>query len=249
MRAVQINGVSHAIPFADILRPLTDAEYRRLRESVINHGIRYPVVTFTSDDWGPSIVDGANRADLAIELELRSRVPVIDLGRISEQVARDLAYSLNLDRRHITPAEMVLAAEARRGRAASRRADGDSLRTIAATEGVSLVQVQRDLAAAGVPGGTPETASRVHGQDGKVYPATAGDTPERQLERTRRSLDRVIGGAVELADGSYSSRLQQLARMHGVPLTIAGGSCVWPALTSVRAVLADLAAAVVGGGE
>lgn len=254
MRTVTVGGVEYALPFADLLRPLTADEYAALEESVRSHGIKSPATTYLSRAYGRAVIDGSNRADLAREYGLP--LPTVDLGPLSDEAARDLAYSLNLDRRQTTPEEMRALAEARRGRVKAARGRGQSLRAIAEAEGVSLGQVQRDVAAADPPapepGDTPDDPvpdGKVRGRDGKTYPASAGDTPERLLERTRRNLDRAIEGCVELADGDLAARLLQLGRMHGVPLKIEDGACVWPALVGVRAVLADLAAAGFGGGD
>ena len=87
-------------------------------------------------------------------------------------------------RRHETPAQQKKRAEARCKRVAKAREQGQSIRSIAEAEGVSNVQVRRDLTKdirLGVPGGAPE---RVTGADGKSYPSkktqsvdSVGDAP------------------------------------------------------------------------
>jgi transposase-like protein len=76
-----------------------------------------------------------------------------------EDEAREIARTLNLDRRHLTPQQ-------RREVVAALRQEGHSLRAIAGATGVSQGQVRRDLS--GVSQDTPAT---VTGRDGKSYPS------------------------------------------------------------------------------
>lgn len=83
--------------------------------------------------------------------------------------------------------------EERRDRIAAARADGQSLRAIAETEGISESQVRRDLESSGAPHGAPASTNQavsvtetskndvstdtpgilsVTGKDGITYPAT-----------------------------------------------------------------------------
>lgn len=110
--------------------------------------------------------------------------------------AEDWVEMSNDLRRHESQAEAEQRIKVRRERIRDAREKGKSTRAIAADEGISKSQVQRDLAdiideSSGVPRGTPDNAksakseqkkvkntpkppSKVTGLDGKTYPATNG---------------------------------------------------------------------------
>src|SRR5215813_2723514 len=52
MRRVLINGHTHALPFADLLRPLSDREWTELRASIETQGVLCPLVTYESPTHG-----------------------------------------------------------------------------------------------------------------------------------------------------------------------------------------------------
>lgn len=171
------------LPFADLFRPLTEAEEGRLRASIKAHGVKHHVLTFDSPTWGTDcVVDGANR--LRIGQEEGKEVPVTKIPGLSDDAARDLAITLNADRRHLTIEEQMAARAARVERVAEARSEGDSLPVIADREGISVAQVQRDLEKAkdsGLPPGKPEP-EKVKGKDGKEQAAkhkTATPAPQQ----------------------------------------------------------------------
>lgn len=157
------------LPFADLFRPLTLAEDAELRASIERVGVGHPVFVFDSERFGPDcVIDGANRLRLAAEMEVDIRIEKV---RVSDDVARAMAEDLNIARRQVTPADAKAAREKRIERVVALRAEGKSLRAIAAEVGIQPKQVYRDLAAAGgVTDATcPET---VTGLDGKEYKFT-----------------------------------------------------------------------------
>jgi ParB-like chromosome segregation protein Spo0J len=167
-----------ATPFADLFRSLTPAERKELAASIREHGVRVPVMVYTSAKHGPSIIDGMNRWEITQEAGIDC--PVNDIGAVSDKQAAQLAEQLNHCRRHLSPADwrdMRDARAARVKRVAEKRKEGKSLRVIAEEEGVSAPQVLADLkvAEAGVKGLTPEpeTPPEVKGKDGKTYKAAA----------------------------------------------------------------------------
>jgi hypothetical protein len=95
----------------------------------------------------------------------------------------------NDHRRHETQEQAVKRVEERRERVAQARANGQSLRAIAETEGISESQVRNDLATSGAQGCAPEGANgTVKGRDGKTYRArkpkqTAGKVKRPAVER------------------------------------------------------------------
>lgn len=177
MKTVNINGVRHACPFAATFRDLTADERAGLLESGRQIGFYHPTITYDSPTHGPAVADGVNRAELADEHGIP--LPVQHLGAVSDEDAERIAKRVNADRRHLTADEQRAARAARIERVAEARAEGKSLRSIAADEGVSVGQVQRDLsdaAMSGVSGDTPET---ILGRDGKEYPAAAPPAVEQ----------------------------------------------------------------------
>jgi transposase-like protein len=220
MTRVTIDGETYACPFAALFRPHTPAERSRMVASIGVHGVRSPVLHYLSETHGRAILDGLNRVDYALGLGLT--VPMMFLGRMRDDVARTLALSLNLDRRHLTAEEQQAARGERVKRVAQARDEGASIREIARAEQVSPGQVQRDLAAASVSGDTPKPKTRP-----RKPPAV----------RARASADNLVGLVRAVLKGPQRARFEQLAQQAGVPL--AGKE--WPALDLIRAVLRDVA--------
>jgi transposase len=157
-----------------------------------------------------------NRSAIAELMEID--IPLTNMGEITDDEARDLAISLNLDRRHSTPEQQQAARAGRIVKAAQLAADGHSVRDIAAELSVSKSQVQRDLDA--VPRGTRRR---------KRKPPAA------------RALANVtsLAGSIKtvLRDTGQRAALEAIAAQHGVPFD--RGS--WPLFEQLRLVLRDLA--------
>jgi transposase len=85
---------------------------------------------------------------------------VTDVREVAdEDEAREIARTLNLDRRHLTTKQ-------RREVVAALRQEGHSLRAIAGAVGVDAMTVQKDLQRVDV-----STPARTTGLDGKSYPS------------------------------------------------------------------------------
>lgn len=125
-----------------------------LRASIDRWGVLVPIAV---DQFG-NIIDGHHRK--RISGEFGRECPVRRHVIADEDEARELARTLNEDRRHLPP-------EQRRPVVADLRGQGHSLRAIAGAVGTSLGTVQRDLE--GVSGDTPH---EVRGRDGKTYPSS-----------------------------------------------------------------------------
>lgn len=134
--------------------PLDSATEAALRESIRRFGVIVPVVL----DQHGRIIDGHHRTRLAGEegIELPTRVREV----ADDDELRDLAATLNLDRRH-------LPTKRRREIVAALRSEGHSLRAIAGAVGVDDKTVRNDIAGADM-----SAPAEVTGQDGKSYPAT-----------------------------------------------------------------------------
>lgn len=135
--------------------PLDEATEAALRASINQFGVLIPVM---KDQHG-RIIDGHHRTRLAAELGVECPHEVREVANDDE--ARELARTLNTDRRHLTAAQ-------RRSVVAALREQGHSTRAIANAVGVDKKQVQRDLEEVG----TVSPPDRVTGKDGKSYPAT-----------------------------------------------------------------------------
>ncbi len=75
---------------------LSDSAYGALRESIAENGVQVPVVV----DENGEIIDGHHRARAAGELEIA--YPVDRREGLTETQKRDLAFSLNTNRRELT---------------------------------------------------------------------------------------------------------------------------------------------------
>ena len=95
-------------------------------------------------------------------------------GVADEDEAREIARTLNADRRHLT-------VEQRRPVVAALREEGHSVRAIAGALGVNRGSVEKDLR-----GVTVVTPDRIEGQDGKSYPATKPKAEPRPETNGRR---------------------------------------------------------------
>lgn len=130
-----------------------------LRASIDRFGVLVPVVR----DQHGNTIDGHHRARIADELGVKYR---IDVMRISgEDEAREIARTLNSDRRHLDE-------EQRRAVVADLRREGHSERAIAGALGVSKTTVHRDIEHASTGPGGPVQPERVKSLDGKERPAT-----------------------------------------------------------------------------
>ncbi|MDR1020496.1 MAG: ParB N-terminal domain-containing protein [Synergistaceae bacterium] len=75
-------------------------EYEALRESVRENGVIEPVVV----DEGGAIIDGHHRAKICEELGVEYPTKAVEGKTEKEKI--DLAFDLNVSRRHITPAQI-----------------------------------------------------------------------------------------------------------------------------------------------
>ncbi len=145
---------------------------------------RFPIVLFDS-----KIIDGRNRS---IASERAGILPTYTVFDGSEDDAKAFVFRANENRRHLTVAWLKKRREERIERVVVARTEGQSLRTIAESEGVSDAQVRRDLETAGATGVAPEPQNgKVTGSDGKQYDAEP-DRPE-PLVCPRCARDKRIG--------------------------------------------------------
>lgn len=152
-----------AVELFDALPPAIEAD---LRASIKRFGVIVPVV----QDQDGRVLDGAHRARIAGEQGIGYEVTTVRVT--SEDEAREIARTLNADRRQLT-------AEQRQAAAANRRAEGRSYRAIAAELGVSEGTARADVRAVELRSDTQLSPERVVGLDGKSRPASHSGFPGR----------------------------------------------------------------------
>lgn len=190
--------MSGTLQLFDALPPHIEAA---LRASIERFGVLVPVVR---DQHGRTL-DGHHRARIAKSMGVEPRVDVVRVRDDDE--AREIAHTLNSDRRHLTP-------EQRREVAVALREQGHSYRAIAGALGVSTGTVRTD--SAGVQDYTP--AERVVGLDGKSYrstrPTTIATKGGREETRARAlaasSVDLPLA-ALDLRDVAAAERAMKRA--------------------------------------
>lgn len=180
----------------DALEPAVESA---LTESIRRFGVLVPVVV-TQDG---ELLDGHHRKRIADAIGASYRVDVVTVADDDE--AREIARTLNADRRH-------LDATKRREMVAHLRAKGHSFRAIAGAVGATLGQVQRDLSTVS----TDTVPERVVGLDGKSRPARRPTIVpaknEREAQRAQEALA-VLGDAAPSRTLDVK-RAERLAREH-----------------------------------
>ena len=251
---VRLGNLTYHLPFAGLLRPLSPLELTELRTSITRHNkVLNRAVTYDSAAWGTRcVIDGANRLQIAAELDLD--VPVQHRGAMSDEDARAECLDLNLARRHLTVEELEAARSGRILRVVAAKEEGRSTRAIARSEGVSQTQVRRDLADAEETV-APEPETPVS-HDHQNVPAPDPARPLAVMQRSFRQIAcfnkssksgaaQLAGALPELLAGPFGPHLARIAARHGVPLV----EDRWPALEVIVAVISDLAAEVAQGWE
>ena len=171
---ITIGTQAFTVPYADLLPNLQDDEFEALREDIRKRGIIVPIVV----DERRQVIDGQHRLRIALELGLPEDVVPFEIhAGLSDEAREDMAYSLNLCRRHLRP-------EQRRDVVARLREKRWSTTRIAEAIGVSEWTVREDLSGSR----NLEPESPVTGQDGKSYPSTM-PAPSQIAERRDRAQE------------------------------------------------------------
>ena len=155
------------------LPPLDAVTEAALRESIKRFGVLVPV----AHDQHGSILDGHHRTRIAGEEDVPYRVDVIEVR--DDAHAREIALTLNTDRRQLTAAQ-------RKKVVGALREQGHSLRAIAGAVGVDPKTVRNDLGT----GDHSPVPDRIVGRDGKSRPAKratpGGPKDSEKVERIQR---------------------------------------------------------------
>lgn len=200
-----------------LYKDLTPAVESALRASIERFGVLVPV---TMDQHG-NVLDGHQRLRIAGELGVD--VPTTTHIVASEDEAREIARTLNEDRRAMPRAERLEVVKA-------LREEGHSVRAIAGAVGSPPSTIQRDLSV--VRNGTTEP-ERITGLSGKSYPATRAPQPAAQPERRRVPG---VRGAQRVDPTKAIGRI--FDQMRG--MTIALGSCDYSGYEADAQELSDL---------
>src|SRR5574343_978915 len=136
-----------------LFKDLPPAVESALRGSIDRFGVLVPV----AKDQHGNVLDGHQRARLADEIGIKYPVNIIEVA--DDYEAREIARTLNEDRRAMPKEERLPVVQA-------LREDGHSLRAIAVAVVVSHEQVRKDLAPV-----NDLTPDQTRGLDGKSYPA------------------------------------------------------------------------------
>lgn len=157
-----------------LFAPLPPAVEAALRASIRRFGVIVPVVR---DQHGRT-VDGHHRSRIADEEGVEYRVQNVTVA--SEEEAREMARTLNSDRRHLTEEQRREVVSLLAGETVAVGRDEvarHSPPAIAAALGVSLDTVQRDMEQLTDVGKLTRPAKTL-GQDGKVRPTRRPTEPK-----------------------------------------------------------------------
>ena len=169
-----------------VMPPLTDEEYRALKEDIAENGVMVPVV----QDTEGNIIDGHHRVrayqELAAEGRAAGGYPIAERSGLTTDEKRDLAWRLNMQRRHLNQAQKHAAIE-RKLKESPEWAD-NRIAKLLGVDGktVRFARVQLE--------GRKEIAklTKLIGSDGKEYP--------RQLDNKLRGAFRDAGMKPNAAD-------------------------------------------------
>jgi len=97
MTTITFNGTQYASPFSETFPPLTAEEETELRTDISARGVVVPVVV-TEDN---EVIDGHSRLKIATAIGL-SEIPLTVVAGLTDAQKQQMAYDLNLHRRHLT---------------------------------------------------------------------------------------------------------------------------------------------------
>ena len=195
-----MNGTDAMTTKYQVCRPLTESEYRELKESIADKGILTPVEVDENGD----ILDGHHRVQAWQELRAAGsdlpEYPRLVRPGMSEEEKLAHAAALNSARRQMTLTERELLAE----RVRQLRTDGKTLQEIADTVGVSVKTVHRDLEISDLSSDDKSEITNTRGQKRPTtYAARKPQPPQQSIF--------VPGGAVQLDQAAASAQVREVA--------------------------------------
>jgi ParB-like chromosome segregation protein Spo0J len=183
-----------------------------LRASIKRFGVLVPI---TTDQHG-AVLDGHHRKRIADELGITYETRVREC--CSDEERREIAFTLNADRRQIS-------AEQRRAVAIELRKMKHSYRAIAGALGVDHTTIMDDVKRS--TGGESPVAlpANVVGLDGKVRAAEKAPAPEplpapkQRFKKRDRELATAIRNELEKDDGATFTTIAERVGCHGNTVT------------------------------
>jgi hypothetical protein len=182
LKTIVYRGITYTCPLSTRFRRHTDDELEAIRSTAKQYGIRNAIRIYTDTTADPQghpidncVLDGEGRLTIASELNLEF-VEMVHEELMTTEEAYELAKVDNDARRQDDPEEIR---KRRVERVVESRSKGESLRTIADKENVSVIQIQRDLKTGEKSGKTKEkeTPKQVKGKDGR----------EQKAKKTKKS--------------------------------------------------------------
>lgn len=190
-----------------LFKDLSPAVESALRASIKRFGVLVPV----AKDQHGNVLDGHQRLRVAGELGVDVPTTVIEVASADE--AREIARTLNEDRRAMPKAERLEVVKA-------LREEGHTTRAIAGAVGVDHSTVIRDLA-----GGASAPPARVTGLDGKSYPArktgvlrTQSATRERERRISELAAEGHTAAQIGPLVGMTKESVKDAAKRAGIDL-------------------------------
>jgi ParB-like chromosome segregation protein Spo0J len=182
-----------------VLGPLSEEEYAALKEDIAENGVQVAVVM----DEDGNIIDGHHRVWAYEELEaeglVTGRYPVDVRRGLTEEQKRDLAWTLNLQRRHLNQAQKRDAI-ANKLKESPEWADN----RIAQLLGVDHKTVRGVRTSLEIRKELPKV-ELLEGKDGKHYPRSRSGDPSH-LNSSPRHHDAVPKQMIEVEGKAYTSQ-------------------------------------------
>jgi ParB-like chromosome segregation protein Spo0J len=182
-----------------VLGPLSEEEYAALKEDIAENGVQVAVVM----DEDGNIIDGHHRVWAYEELEaeglVTGRYPVDVRRGLTEEQKRDLAWTLNLQRRHLNQAQKRDAI-ANKLKESPEWADN----RIAQLLGVDHKTVRGVRTSLEIRKELPKV-ELLEGSDGKHYPRSRSGDPSH-LNSSPRHHDAVAKQMIEIEGKAYTSQ-------------------------------------------
>jgi hypothetical protein len=200
-----------------VLGPLSEEAYQALKEDIAENGVIVAVVT----DEDGTIIDGYHRVQAYDELFAEGRITggyPVDVRRgLTEDQKWDLAWRLNMQRRHLT-SEQKREAIARKLKASPAWAD-NRVAQLLGVDGKTVRSVRTSLE---IRKEIP-TVELLEGKDGKYYPRSRTGDLEAELALTKTDAVRQdimdVGNHLFLERASEEERherAQKIASKWGV---------------------------------
>jgi ParB-like chromosome segregation protein Spo0J len=196
-----------------VMPPLSGEEYRALKEDIAENGLLVPVV---KDEDG-SIIDGHYRVQAYQELEAEGRAaggfPTVERNGLTEDEKRDLAWRLNMQRRHLNRAQKHEAIE-RKLRESPEWADNRIAKLLGVdgkTVRLARVMLERRNEIAKL--------TKLVGADGKEYP--------RELENKVKDMGLKRTASTGLAQAAGGSTERPESKDMGLTRKVYDGDLTW----------------------